>query len=146
MEAHHIKKKKTRIALVVASFDASITDVMTSSARNAIDEAHGRVGSFTQVTGAYEIPLAAKHALRNPLIDAVVALGWIEKGETLHGEIMGYVVHEALIRLQLEYDKPVGLGIIGPGATMLQARNRARDTAKRAVQAACLMNALINSA
>lgn len=143
MEAKHIKKKKTRIALVVASFDTTVTDVMTNAARKAIDDMNGRVASFTQVPGAYEIPLAAKYALRNPLIDAVVTLGWIEKGETHHGEVMGHVVHDALMRLQLEHDKPIGFGIIGPSATSVQASKRAEDTARRAVQAVCHMNALI---
>lgn len=142
MEADHIKKKKTRIALVIASFDVSITEAMTAAGKDAIEKMNGRLAACTQVPGAYEIPLSVQHALRNPLIDAAVVLGWIEKGETLHGEVMGYVVHEALMRLQLEYDKPVGFGIIGPGATAAQALKRAKSTAVRAVQAACHMNAL----
>ncbi|MBI4250637.1 6,7-dimethyl-8-ribityllumazine synthase [Candidatus Uhrbacteria bacterium] len=141
MEKLTVKKKKTRIALVVATFHTSVIEVMAAEAKKTIDEMNGRLASYTEVPGAYEIPLAVQHALRNPLIDAVVALGSIEKGETLHGEVMGYVVHTALMRLQLDYDKPVGFGIIGPGATTAQACKRAADTARRAVEAVCHMNA-----
>ena len=54
--------------------------------------------------------------------DGLVVLGYIERGETLHGEVMGHVVHTALVQLQLKYRKPVGIGIIGPGATAEQAQ------------------------
>jgi len=117
---------------------------MIAEAKKTIDAMNGRLTSCTVTPGAYEIPLAVQHALRDPLIDAVVALGYIEKGETLHGEVMGYVVHTALMRLQLDHDKPVGFGIIGPGATIVQARKRSAGTARRAVEAVCHMNASQN--
>ena len=61
--------------------------------------------------------------------DAVVVLGHIERGETLHGEVMGHVVQHALVQLQFKYRKPVGVGIIGPGATAEQADVRKHETA-----------------
>src|SRR5437763_15237311 len=70
-----------------------------------------------RVNGCYELPLIAAVEIARPEADALVVLGYIERGETLHGEVMGHVVSEALVRLQLEHVKPIGLGIIGPGAT-----------------------------
>ena len=54
----------------------------------------------------------------------------------MHGEVMGHVVSEALVRLQLEHRKPIGLGIIGPGATAEQAEMRKLGAARAAVRAA----------
>lgn len=142
-EIQEIKKRKTRIAFVVTDFHAEIATSMLASAHEATEQLNGRIASTTHIPGAYEAPLAAKHLLNDPLIDAVVVLGWIEKGETLHGEVMGHVVHKVLIDLGLEYDKPIGLGIIGPGATEEQALARAQIIARRAVEAVCRMNGVI---
>jgi 6,7-dimethyl-8-ribityllumazine synthase len=54
----------------------------------------------------------------------VVVLGYIEKGSTLHGQEMGATCSLVLKQLELEYSKPVGMGIIGPGATAEQAETR----------------------
>jgi 6,7-dimethyl-8-ribityllumazine synthase len=65
-----------------------------------------------------------------------VVLGFIERGQTQHGEVMGHVVHRALVDLELKHRKPVGIGIIGPGATSEQAEKRKVDYARAAVRAA----------
>jgi len=54
--------------------------------------------------------------------DAIVVLGYIEKGETKNGELMGHVVVKTIKDLELRYNKPIGIGIIGPGATHEQAK------------------------
>lgn len=139
-------KKKTRIALLVTEFHKEIAEDMLAAASKKIAEFDARIASIARVPGSYEIPLVAKHALGEPLVDAIVVLGYIEKGETLHGEVMGYVVHETLMNLQLEYDKPIGFGIIGPGATEEQALKRTKSVAERAVQAVCIMHELLGDA
>ncbi len=133
-------KKKTRIALIAADFHKTIAEEMVMEAKKIISALNGRLAAEIHVCGAYEIPLAAKRVLANPMIDALVVLGWIEGGETLHGEVMGFVVHKTLMELQLTHDKPVGFGIIGPGATEDQARVRAKPVARRAVEAICDIN------
>jgi len=55
-----------------------------------------RVVCTVRVPGAYETPLVAKKLLARKDVDALVVLGFIERGETLHGEVMGHVVHRAL--------------------------------------------------
>ena len=82
--------------------------------------------------------------LEDDRIDLVVVLGYIEKGETLHGEVMGHVVQRALIDLQLKYRKPIGLGIIGPGATTEQAESRKTGYAEDASRAAFSMLTLLS--
>jgi len=48
---------------------------------------------------------------------------------------MGDVVMYAWVKMQLQYKKPMGLGIIGPGATPEQATARHLDYATAAVAA-----------
>lgn len=95
--------------------------------------------SVVEVPGVYEIPLAAKHLLQQKHVAGIVVLGVIELGETAHGLIMGQSVSNALIQLQLEFMKPMGLGIIGPNARPDQFKERIEEYAKSAVAALALM-------
>ena len=70
------------------------------------------------VPGTYEgTPLILENMLMDDSLDAACVLGYIEKGSTLHGEEMGNTCSLIFKQLELEYRKPVGMGIIGPGAT-----------------------------
>jgi 6,7-dimethyl-8-ribityllumazine synthase len=124
-----------RVALVIADFNLEVTSTMKSAALAEIESAGASAESVKHVPGCYELPLVVLQQIQSD-VDAVVALGFIERGETLHGQVMGQVVHEALMRLSLEYEKPIGLGIIGPGATPEQAHARKDAYARAAVRAA----------
>ena len=91
------------------------------------------------VPGSMEAPLAAARLLEDEAIAGVACLGIIEKGETQHGLAMGQAVIKSLIDLQLGYDKPIGLGIIGPGAEPHHIAPRLEPHARNAVAAIALM-------
>lgn len=131
-----MQSKKIRVALVVAQFHKEIADIMTRSASDEIEKCGGVLSQVVTVPGCFEMPLAVKRLMGKKSVDALVVLGPIEKGETLHGEVMGHVVLSALMTLQLAAMKPIGFGIIGPGATVEQARARMKDAARGAVRAA----------
>lgn len=128
---------KKRVAVVVAEFHKEIADVMVVSAESAARECGATVRTVARVQGSFEIPFVVKKLLAKKTLDAIVVLGFIEKGETLHGEVMGHVVHHALMQLQLTSMKPIGFGIIGPGATEQQARARMKKIAQAATRVAC---------
>jgi 6,7-dimethyl-8-ribityllumazine synthase len=131
------RNRSPRIALVAAEFNAPLVEFMVKA---AADEASRQgatvVGEALRVAGSYETPLVVSRVIGRRDVDAVVVLGFIERGETQHGEVMGQVVHAALVRLALDNDKPVGIGIIGPGATRAQAEERKDAYARAAVRAA----------
>jgi 6,7-dimethyl-8-ribityllumazine synthase len=124
------------IVLVAADFNRQVVDVMIESASAEVRERGGRVVRVVRVPGSYELPLACKQVLSSVPCAAMVVLGYIERGETLHGQVMGSVVHHSLVSLSLAHDKPIGIGIIGPGATPEQADSRKDDYARAAVRAA----------
>ena len=127
---------KPRCAIVAAEFARSIVEAMIAEASAEVAAAGGELGPVVRVPGAYEIPIVAGALLARNDVDLIVALGFIEKGETQHGAVMGQVVHQTLVDLQIKYRKPVGLAIIGPGATVEQAEKRKVDYARAAVRAA----------
>ncbi len=122
--------------ILAAEFNRPLVDVMIASAQDEMKQLGVELSQVVRVPGCYELPLVAGAALALANVQLVVALGYIERGETQHGEVMGQVVHRALLELSLSHGKPIGLGIIGPGATAAQAELRKESYARAAVRAA----------
>ena len=68
----------------------------------------------------------------------IVLLGAVIKGQTQHDEVITHATAAAALRLAIKHEKPVGLGITGPGMTHEQAMERL-DNAKNAVEAVVRM-------
>jgi 6,7-dimethyl-8-ribityllumazine synthase len=131
-----MKPSPMRIAVVAAEFNRPLVDAMIAAASDEASKHGAVVDKVVRVPGCYEVPIVAKHLCARAELGAIVVLGYIERGETQHGEVMGHVVHRALMKLSLAHDKPMGLGIIGPGATAEQADSRKDAYARAAVRAA----------
>lgn len=112
-----------RVGVVIGEFHNRLMDRMLEDARVAAVSMNATLDEVLWVPGTYEAPLVVEKMLDSDL-DAVVVLGYIEKGSTLHGQEMGATCSLVLKQLELEYSKPVGMGIIGPGATAEQAETR----------------------
>lgn len=124
-----------RIALVLGSFHKEHAEQMLATARETALQNNLEIVSEVWVPGSFEKPLALKRLLMREEVDGAVVLGIIERGETKHGLVMGEVVYDAIIRLQLEFMKPVGLGILGPEILPDQITPRVIPYAKAAVEA-----------
>jgi 6,7-dimethyl-8-ribityllumazine synthase len=127
------------IALVLGSFHKKEVTTMLEAAREEAAQLGLTIVDEVWVPGSIEKPLALKRLLMREDVDAVAVLGIIERGETQHGFVMGQVVYDAIIRLQLEFMKPVGLGILGPGILPDQIEPRLVGFAKKAVKACAEM-------
>ncbi len=85
------------------------------------------------------MPLAIRKLLENKDIDGVVTLGAVVEGETEHDDIVMGQASRKITDLAVEYGKPVGLGITGPGMSRLQAEERI-ERAKTAVESVVKMH------
>lgn len=124
-----------RIAIVMGTFHKAEMEVMLAAALAAAKNCGFEVDKVVRVPGSYEKPLAVKRLIMRDDIDGVVALGIIEHGETGHGRVMGQTVSDALIGLQLQSMKPVGIGILGPDIHPTQFASRLEKHAVAAVEA-----------
>ena len=104
------------IAIVCGSFHKNEVSKMLEWASDEASQQGLTVTDIVWVPGAMEVPLALNRLLARDDIQGAACLGIIEKGHTQHGLAMGQSVMQSIIDLQLTWDKPVGLGIIGPGA------------------------------
>ena len=62
--------------------------------------------------GAFELPLGAQRLIKNKKVDAVVTLGCLYKGETLHFEYATEAPAHGLMRVGLDTGKPVVFGVL----------------------------------
>ena len=105
-----------RLGIVCGSFHRDEVERMLEYARDEAASKNWEVVDVAWVPGSMEAPLALDRMLRQDEMDGAVVLGIIERGETDHGLVMGHSVTKAVIELQITQNKPIGLGIIGPGA------------------------------
>ena len=122
-----------KIGIVVSEYNFDITAMMLERAQAHAKFLEVDAARVLNVPGVYDIPLGTQHLLKRDDIDAVVALGAVIEGETDHDEVVIQHAARKLVDLSLEYGKPVGLGITGPGMSRLQAEERI-ENAKHAVE------------
>jgi len=104
----------------------------------ALEKAHElklNVKYECKVPGVFDMPLVIDTLLRKKDIDGIVTLGAIIKGQTKHDELIANVIATKISRLSIKYQKPISLGISGPGMSERQAFARIRPVAERAVDA-----------
>ncbi|MGH9347324.1 MAG: 6,7-dimethyl-8-ribityllumazine synthase [Vicinamibacterales bacterium] len=115
-----------RFAIVVSRFNEAITHGLLAGARDALREAGVRdeaVAVF-HVPGAFEIPLAARRAAESGEFAAVICLGCLIKGETMHFEYIADAASHGIMRVGLETGVPVAFGVLTT-LTEAQAEERA---------------------
>jgi 6,7-dimethyl-8-ribityllumazine synthase len=127
-----------RIGAVVAEFNYDITSMMLGLAKEHAKILDSEITKVITVPGVFDMPLAIKKLLEDEEIDAVVTIGAVIEGATDHDDIVVQHASRKIADLALEYDKPVGLGISGPGMTRLEAHQRV-EYGKRAVEAVVKM-------
>ncbi|PSQ50182.1 6,7-dimethyl-8-ribityllumazine synthase [Halobacteriales archaeon SW_7_65_23] len=115
-----------RLGFVVAQFnkESPVTHEMATAARERAVERDATIVETIEVPGSYDTPLAADRLARRDDVDAVVALGAIITGDTNHDQVIADAAAQGLTDVSLDRDTPVALGIIGPGMSHAEARER----------------------
>lgn len=120
---------------MVSEFNQEITSKMLDVALQKAKSLNLNIKYTCKVPGVFDMPLVIDTLLQKKEVDAVVTLGAVIKGQTKHDELITNVTAKALMELSIKYQKPVTLGITGPGMTDRQAQARIRPVAERAVDA-----------
>jgi riboflavin synthase len=141
-----LESKEIGVAIVVSEFNKELTDEMEKKALETIDRILDTKHKTTlRVAGVFDMPLAVKKLLMDKLVNAVVVLGAVIKGDTAHDEVIVKNTARSLQNLSLEFNKPIGLGIIGHDVGYDEAAERADEYAKRAVDAAVSLAKVLRS-
>ena len=130
--ASNVDLTGAHVLIIEARFYDDILDAMQKGAVKEIDAA-GATYDVVTVPGALEIPAAIAMLLDAPAkpgrktYDAVVALGCVIRGDTIHFEIVSMESSRALMELAVSRQVPLGNGIITVN-TDEQAWARARSS------------------
>ena len=124
---------RMRIGIVCSEYNFDITQMMLERAKEHAKFMDVDVAKVVMVPGVYDVPLAVKSLMKDKSIDGVVTIGAVIEGETEHDQIVIGQAARKMTDLAVEYEKPVGLGISGPGMSRLQAEDRI-ERAKDAVE------------
>jgi 6,7-dimethyl-8-ribityllumazine synthase len=131
--------KGIRVALVASEFNYDVTLLMLERAKEEVAFLGAVLGPVVKTPGVYDMPLAVRALFARKDVDAVVTLGAVIEGETDHDEVVMQQATRKLLDLSVEFAKPLGLGISGPGETRLQAQDRVENAAN-AVRAVVKMS------
>jgi len=123
------------IAIVVAEFNEKITSRMHSVAVEKANELKLNIKYTCKVSGIFDMPLIIDKLLQKKDVDGVVTLGAVIKGQTKHDEVIANSTARNITKLAIKYQKPVTLGISGPGMSERQAYARIRPVSENAVNA-----------
>ena len=84
------------------------------------------------VPGVFEIPVVIAKNIKK--YDAFIALGCVIKGETPHFDFISQATTSAIMKLSIDYKKPIGNGII-TSLNKLQADKRSKKKGGEAANA-----------
>jgi 6,7-dimethyl-8-ribityllumazine synthase len=125
-------------AIVVGRFYEDLAERLVNGARTAFSQAgHGNVEVF-DVSGAFELPLAASYAAQSGRFAGVACLGAVIRGETDHYDFVCAQTAAGIMRVTLDTGVPCAFGVL-TCETMEQALARTgggkRDQGAHAAEA-----------
>jgi 6,7-dimethyl-8-ribityllumazine synthase len=103
-----------RIGIAAARFNEKLVDALLLKVRDHLRAAGVRKKrlAVVRVPGSNELPAAAQLLARSGKFDALIALGVLIRGDTLHFEFTAGAATHALQRVALDANTPVINGII----------------------------------
>ncbi len=140
-----------RVAVVASRFNESVTRALVDGALDALVK-HGVAFDdidIIWVPGAWELPLAARHAMASDRYEAIVALGAVIRGDTPHFDFVAGEASRGLADASRDSEIPLGFGLLTCD-TMEQALarcggehgNKGWDASLAALEMADLMSQL----
>jgi len=137
-----------RFGIVVSRFNPEVTTGLLRGARAVLAEAGVADGdiSVVHVPGAFEIPLAALKLAQSKRIDAVITLGCLIKGETMHFEYIAGAASQGIMDVMTATGVPVSLGVLttltdeqAAARAADDSHNKGREAAQAAIEMATLL-------
>jgi 6,7-dimethyl-8-ribityllumazine synthase len=103
-----------RFAIIASRFNDEIVSGLLAGALDCLSR-HGAADdriSVYRVPGAFEIPAMARQLTAHAEVDAIIALGCLLRGETLHFEVLSSQVTIELSRVAVDAQFPIAFGVL----------------------------------
>ena len=127
-----VDASRFKVAIAAARFNGALVDALLLRVVARLTSAGVRKGNITvvRVPGSNELPLAARLLVDSARPDAVIALGVIIRGGTIHYELIATAATNGLMEVALETRIPVINGVI-VAENAAQARARCQGAIDR---------------
>jgi len=116
-----------RFAIVVSRWNSHITSKLLSGARRALAESNAAAVDIFEVPGAFELPIASLKAAQTATYDAVIALGTVIRGETVHFDLVAENAARGITEASLKTGVPILFGVLAV-ENVDQANERSGDS------------------
>lgn len=104
--------RSLRVAVLVARWNPQVTDRLRAGALEVLAAAGVADVTVVDVPGAFELPQAAARLAAGGRYDALVALGCVLKGETVHDRVIADACARGLMDVALAAKVPVTFGVV----------------------------------
>jgi len=103
-----------KIGIVISKWNPEVTISMAKGAEQVLLDAGLLPENIfkKEVPGTYELPLGALWLLEHINPDAIICLGCVIQGETRHFDFICDAVAQGIMRIGLDYQKPVIFGVL----------------------------------
>ena len=101
----------TKFGIVVAEFNRHFTEEILNRSLKTFEEKGAKIAKILWVPGAYELAFGAQMLLDQG-IDAVLVIGVVIRGDTSHYDHVCDAVTQGVLRVSLDYKKPVMFGVL----------------------------------
>jgi 6,7-dimethyl-8-ribityllumazine synthase len=161
IKSRRFKAGQGRFAIVASQYNALYVDSMLAAAQAELERAGAKSVQVVRVPGAYEIPVVVARLARSASDEdarfthyasrpsAIICLGLILRGETVHAAHIGEAVSRALMEIQVRYELPIIHEVLllenekqARARCLDPKRNRGREAAQTALAMAQVMAAL----
>ena len=122
---------KKKYLIVIANYYKDISDGLLKSAKDCLPKSS--IIKTINVPGVFEIPVTISKNIKK--YDAFLALGCVIKGQTPHFDFISQSSINAIMKLTIKSNKPIGNGII-TCLNMKQAvarKKKGREAAQAAI-------------
>tara|TARA_B100000941_G_C28180888_1_gene387001 strand:- start:223 stop:609 length:387 start_codon:yes stop_codon:yes gene_type:complete len=127
---------KKKYLIVVANYYENISNLLLKSALKEIKSKNSV--KIIYVPGVFEIPVIISKYIKK--FNGFIAIGCVIKGQTPHFELISKAVTNSLLKLSIDYKKPIGNGVI----TCLNKTQAMKRTLKGSEAAKAMLSVLSN--
>jgi 6,7-dimethyl-8-ribityllumazine synthase len=137
-----------RFAVVVSRFNDEITAGLLQGALDTLEQAEVSSDDITivRVPGAFEIPLMAMRLAETGQFDAIVTIGCLIKGDTMHFEYIASACSQGIMQASTTTGVPIAFGVLttlteeqAMARSVAGPENKGREAALAAIEMATLL-------
>jgi 6,7-dimethyl-8-ribityllumazine synthase len=116
-----------KILIISANYYSEISSDLLSSAKEYLNNKY--IIKDINVPGVFEIPVTISRNINN--YDGFIALGCVIRGETPHFDYISKAVMNGIMKISIEYKKPIGNAILtcSNKAQALARKNKGKEAA-----------------